>query len=140
MRRFVVDPGVLIAALLSPRGAPAEIYRRWLLGDLEIVTSPLLLAELERVLERPKFRPYVSLSEARRFVALVRRASVLAEDQPPEGPLSLDPGDDYLVALARGSAVRHLVSGDRHLLDAGLSNPQVLTPRQLVDMLEQVDG
>jgi predicted nucleic acid-binding protein len=33
MFRVVLDPGVLIAAVLSPKGAPAELLRHWLAGE-----------------------------------------------------------------------------------------------------------
>jgi uncharacterized protein len=59
MFRVVLDPGVLIAAVLSPKGAPAELLRHWLAGDYELVVSDKLLAELKRVLLRPKFRKYL---------------------------------------------------------------------------------
>jgi predicted nucleic acid-binding protein len=38
--RVVLDPNVLIAALISPRGAPADIYRGLTRGRFESVTSP----------------------------------------------------------------------------------------------------
>lgn len=136
----MIDPGVLIAALLSPTGAPGLIFRRWLQGEIEIVTSPQLLAELKRVLERPKFRPYVSTADARDFISLLRRGTVPGEDHSPTAPLSLDPGDDYLIGLARAVGVRFLVSGDRHLLDAKLADPTVLTPRQLIDLLDHLEA
>jgi putative PIN family toxin of toxin-antitoxin system len=77
--RAVLDPNVLIAALMSPRGAPAALYLAPARGDLEVVVSPLLLAELDRVLARPKFRRYASLEQARAFVGAVARLSVLVD-------------------------------------------------------------
>jgi hypothetical protein len=37
--RAVLDPNVLIAALLSPTGAPAQLVGRWLGGEFELVVS-----------------------------------------------------------------------------------------------------
>ena len=48
--RAVLDVNVLIAALLSPTGAPAQIVSRWLGGEFELIVSGNLLAELERAL------------------------------------------------------------------------------------------
>jgi uncharacterized protein len=53
--RVVLDCNVFISALLSPSGSPAQVLDRWANGDFEVIVSPLLLAELERVLGRPKF-------------------------------------------------------------------------------------
>src|SRR5687768_696977 len=98
VRRVVLDPNVLISALLTPRGASALILIHLRTGAFELVTSPALLAELRTVLRRDKFRPYVSLDEAEEFVELIRRESTSTEDpEPPAVPLSEDPGDEYLI-------------------------------------------
>ena len=135
MLRLVIDPGVLIAALISAKGAPRQLILRWLEGEFELLVSPMLLAELERVLEREKFRKYVSVRDARSYVILFRRFATFVPDvqTPPE--LSLDPGDDYLLALAASQAAHYLVSGDPHL--TRLKNPVVpiATPRAMLDRL-----
>jgi putative PIN family toxin of toxin-antitoxin system len=133
--RVVLDPGVLIAALLSPRGAPAELLRRWLAGDYELVVSPQLLAELERVLLRPKFRQYCTTEEAQAYVAWLRHFATLTQDPPLEAGLTPDPGDDYLVSLARSAQADCLVSGDPHLTALPSPQPPVLNPRAFLDRL-----
>jgi putative PIN family toxin of toxin-antitoxin system len=86
-------------------------------GELELIVSPLLLAELEGVLEREKFRRHVALDAARAFVDLLRRDATVAADPEGTPPLSsADPDDDYLIALAHHERAQ-LVSGDAHLLD-----------------------
>ena len=135
MARAVLDSGVLVAALISPRGAQASLYLMWRGGLYEIVVSPCLLGELERVLARPKFRKYVSGEEASAYVETLRREAAPSPDPPPQPGLTPDPKDDYLVALARATGVDYLVSGDPHL--TGLANPRppVLTPRAFLDLL-----
>ncbi len=130
MRRVVLDPGVLVSALITPTGPPAKLLVQARAGDLELVVSPLLLGELEEVLGREKFRRYVDLDIVHDYVDLLRREALAAHD--PEGPLPLrsaDPDDDYLIALAHSqNAV--LVSGDKHLLDIGGGAP-ILAPADL---------
>lgn len=135
MRRVVLDPNVLISALLTPRGASASILLHLRTGAFELVTSPALLAELRAVLRRDKFRPYVSLEEAEEFVALIRRESTSMEDpEPPAVPLSEDPGDEYLIQLARAARAAALVSGDPHLTRLRSRIP-VKSPREFLDSL-----
>lgn len=136
MLRVVVDPGVLIAALLSAKGAPASILVAWLEGRFHLIVSPGLLAELERVLRRPKFRPYVTEEEAASYVELFRNFAVLIPDPTPVRAVTPDPGDDYLVALARASETDVLVSGDPHLTGLRKLQPPVVTPRAFVNRLE----
>jgi putative PIN family toxin of toxin-antitoxin system len=135
MYRAVLDPGVLIAAILSPKGAPSELLRRWMEGDYELVVSPKLLAELKRVLLRSKFRKYLSEEETQGYVDLFRRFATSMEDPPEIFGLTPDPGDDYLVSLARASSAHFLVSGDPHLTELPDPKPSVLTPRAFLERL-----
>jgi putative PIN family toxin of toxin-antitoxin system len=115
--RAVLDPGVLVSALITPAGASAKLLSEMPVGGFDLVVSPLLLEELEGVLRRDKFRRYADLDAVGDYIDLLRREAVLAAD--PEGPpplRSADPDDDYLIALAK-SANAILISGDRHLLD-----------------------
>lgn len=136
--RAVLDPNVIISALLSPDGAPARIMRAWRDGAFELVASTLLLAELERALAYPKLRRRIPSSAAAEFVAWLREEADLVDDPGlPPGLRSVDPGDDYLIALAADQRVA-LVSGDKHLLVLADRLP-VLTPAQFCDLLAERD-
>ncbi|MEZ5098670.1 MAG: putative toxin-antitoxin system toxin component, PIN family [Thermoleophilia bacterium] len=132
--RAVLDPNVLIAALLSRSGPPGQLLARWLAGAFELVVSELLLAELERALAYSKLRARVPPEEAAAFVSVLASAAVLVSD-PAVFPLrSADPGDDYLLALAE-TARAVLVSGDRHLLELADDLP-IRTARAFLETLE----
>lgn len=135
MRRVVIDPGVLIAALISSDGAPARLYLMWRGGFFELVTCEHLLGELETVLHRPKFRKYVTEEQVRQYVASIRADSIVLPDPPVEVGLTPDPGDDYLVALARTATAELLVSGDCHLTRLVKPDPPVLTPSEFLELL-----
>jgi uncharacterized protein len=113
--RAVLDPNILISALLSRSGSPARIVARWLDGEFELVVSDALLAELGRALAYAKLRERISETEAAEFIALLRQGALGLPDPHQPASRSADPGDDYLLALAE-SAQAVLVSGDRHLL------------------------
>lgn len=136
--RAVLDANVIVSALLSPRGTPATVLRRWLEGSYELILSPLLLGELERALAYPKIRARVTPSEARELIALLRDGAVVREDPDGEPRVrSADPDDDYLIALA-AAAQAIIVSGDRHLLDLEDAIP-VYTPAAFLAVIEQGD-
>ena len=137
MYRVVLDPGVLIAALLSGSGAPARILLAWMEGVFELVVSPKLLSELKAVLLRPKFRPYVAVEEAEAYVSLLERRASTVTDPQPIGGLTPDRNDDYLVNLARAAGAHFLVSGDTHLTGLRRSRPPVLDPRAFLSVLEK---
>ena len=116
MIRAVLDPNVIISALLSRQGSPAAVLRGWLGGRFETIVSPLLLGELKRALTYPKLRQRIDSSEAAAVLKwLADTATVVAdpEDAPPVR--STDPDDDYLITLASTTGAV-LVSGDEHQL------------------------
>jgi putative PIN family toxin of toxin-antitoxin system len=132
-RRVVIDPNVWISALISPSGAPAQVLRAVLAGEVIAVVSPRLVEELSSVLTRPKFRRWVSLSDAEEFAHAVAARAELHADKPQPPRVTRDPDDDYLAALSVGSGAP-LVTGDADLLDADL-HPPALSPRALLDQL-----
>jgi putative PIN family toxin of toxin-antitoxin system len=129
--RAILDPNVIISALLSRDGTPARVLRAWLEGRFDLIVSPLLLEELERALAYPKLAERISAAEAAALVDWLRREAILVDDLA-ERPTSRseDPGDDYLLALAEAERAV-LVSGDRHLLALTEELP-VLTAREFL--------
>jgi uncharacterized protein len=131
--RAVLDPNILIAALLSPSGAPAQLVRRWLAGEFELIVSEALLHELERALAYPKLRKLLAACESAEYLALLRNGGRLAADPPVAAARSEDPGDDYVLALAESERAT-LVSGDKHLLAIADEYP-IQRARRFLDSL-----
>jgi putative PIN family toxin of toxin-antitoxin system len=133
--RAVLDTNVLVSALISPGGGSARLLLELRSGAFEIIVSPLLLAELRDVLRRDKFRRYVSEAEADAYVELIRSDGIVrADPRPPPEPLSADPGDEYLIDLARDAQADALVTGDAHLLDLRAIIP-AMTPAEYLELL-----
>lgn len=130
--RAVLDPNVLISALLSPSGSPAALVARWLAGEFELVVSEQLLAELRRALAYPKLRSRITAEEATAFADLLGRTATRVEDPATSPRRSRDPGDDYLLALAEASAAI-LVTGDQDLF--ALADAPVLSPAAFLKSL-----
>jgi len=132
--RAVFDVNVLIFGLLASGGSSADLIRRWLAGDFEMVVSERLLAELRRALAYPKIRARVPEALAAEFMALVRATASVHPD--PANPLrfSRDSGDDYLIALAESTA-SILVTGDNDILALSASRP-ILTAVEFAARLD----
>jgi len=115
----VLDPNVLVSGALSPRGNPAELIRRWLEGEFELVVSPGLLDELRRVLAYPKIAKRIAPEVADALLRLLENEARAADDPDRPAPIgSSDPDDDYLLTLAAAVGAA-LVSGDGHLTVLG---------------------
>lgn len=132
--RAVLDVNVLIAALLTPDGAPARIVTAWLEGAFELLVSPELIDELRRALAYPKLRQRIAEADAEQFASMLLQDAIVIPDPGEAAPLrSLDPDDDYLIALA-ASAEALLVTGDGHLLELADQAP-IHTPAEFADRL-----
>jgi uncharacterized protein len=134
--RAVLDPNVLVSAVISQAGPPRQILTAWIANRFELIASPTLLEELGDVLGRPKFRRYVNPAVVTEFIDGLSEDAVIVKDPPEPLRVSPDPDDDYLIALARAAGADYIVSGDRDLLDVTDPDPPVLTPRQFLDILD----
>lgn len=133
--RVVIDPNVLVSAAISPAGAPAVILDLIDAGAITAIASPRLLAELDGVLRREKFRTWLELDEVTAYLDEFERLAE-AVDDPSEVPtVGPDPDDDYLIALARTTHADAVVSGDTDLTGLALTDLPTLTPRELLDEL-----
>jgi putative PIN family toxin of toxin-antitoxin system len=123
VRRAVLDPGVLVSALIKPTGPPARLLAQAQMAGFELVVSPLLLKELEVVLLRKKFRRYATEEEVQKYLGFIRQQATAVRDPDERAPITCpDPKDDYLLALAY-SQKAILVSGDSHLLELASGAP-----------------
>ena len=131
MPRAVLDPGVLVSALITPTGIAAKVLRAGREGSFDLLVSRLLLEELEVVLRRDKFRRYLDLDGVSTGIRLLLDEAQMVPDPEEAAPVRCaDPNDDYLIALAHRQEAA-LVSGDRHLLELAGSIP-VFSPREFL--------
>ena len=87
------------------------------------------------MLRRPKFERYLEAREVDELLAQLEAGATLMDDVDPGVPITRDPDDDYLVALAR-AAGGVLVSGDRDVLEADVADVEILSPREFLARLE----
>ena len=123
--RLVLDSNVLVAAL-GTRGMCAELFERVLVAH-EYVIDANILGEVERAL-RTKFRlPEPRVLEA---VALLRGTGQWVDAAPLPAPVSRDPDDDSILALAKASGSRLIVTGgDDRLLLNPRDDVEIVRPR-----------
>ena len=123
---------MLVAALLT-RGAAAQVLDLWLQGRYTLLTSPGQLDELKRVL-REKF-PELPKAKVGRVINLLRFAAQQVWVRKSPG-LSLDPDDDWILAVALEGRADVLVTGDRsHLLGLKMRGLRILLVREFLEVM-----
>lgn len=130
--RIVADTNTLVSGF-GWGGAPGIVVDAILAGRLTMITSPLLLEELDRVLRYPKLAPV--FPEPERILALL---TAIAE--PVEPPLRLavlaDEPDNRVLEAAVAGQADAIVTGDAELLALRVyESIPILTARQLAERI-----
>lgn len=129
--RVVLDTNVVIAAFIA-RGACTDVFER-VVNEHELILSPFILEEFERVMTR---KLGLDGDRVTRAVTLLRRMGCVVDPAPLDSPVSRDPDDDQILALAREHDVRILVTGDDDLLTIGaFEGVPIVSPRQFLTRL-----
>lgn len=135
--RAVFDTNVLLSGLIW-RGAPHHLLAHVRTGDMTLVTSPALLAELAGVVRRPKFADKLTRLgvSAGRVLAEIGRLAEIVDPPPLLSRISRDADDDAVLALAAAARADLIVSGDADLLvllsHAGVP---IVTPAQALALI-----
>ena len=112
--RAVIDTGVAVSAVLLPRSVPRQAFDM-AAAQGRLLVSAATIAELDKVLRRPKFNKYVPEKKRLEFLAaLVREAEVVEVAKAIRE--CRDPKDDKFLELAVSGKASHIISGDADLL------------------------
>lgn len=135
--RVVLDTNVLVSAVFFG-GVPHKVLEAWRDGLIQLVASPSVIDEYQRVGDRLAQRfPGVSLTPF--LVLMLTHGEVIDAPELPAGVCS-DPDDDKFLACAVAGRCDLVVSGDRHLLEVSeFRGIRVLRPRDLLDMIGKRD-
>lgn len=135
--RIVLDTNVSVSGTFFA-GPPSRVLRAWSEGQLQLVISPEILEEYQRVGEAlaGKF-PGVSLKP---LLGLLTVKAEIVSVQPLPERVCQDPDDDKFIACALAGKCKVIVTGDKHLLIvSGFHGIRVLKPRMFVDQYLRSD-
>ncbi len=134
--RVLLDTNILLSALLVRGTPPDKLYEAWRDGHFELVSCKRQLEEIGRVSRRPFFAARLKRSEVGRMVNAIRRIALMYEPASAAA-ISLDPDDDYLLAVANAADADFLVTGDKSglLMLKRHGRTRIVTARTLADMI-----
>jgi len=132
--RAVADTNVVVSGLLWP-GPSRRTLALARTGQLELFTTPALLAELEDVLSRKKFTRRLDLAGVGHQDLVLGYAALAQVIRPAKIPpiIAEDPDDDEVLACALAAHAEVIVSGDRHLVSLGVyQGIRIVKPGELL--------
>jgi len=138
--RAVIDTSVLIRYLIKASPAIRELIEiRWLGDEMQMVSAPDLIKELEGVLGRDYIQALIQPQEGQALLdAIYQKAEILL----PLGTVpsyTRDPKDDKFIACALAGSAGYVVTVDKDILTLqSVTSVQMMTPYQFVAMFKDV--
>ncbi|HCS20715.1 MAG TPA: putative toxin-antitoxin system toxin component, PIN family [Bacteroidetes bacterium] len=111
--RLVVDTNLWISFLIS--GTFSKLDKVLKSGSARLIFSTELLKEFIKVVERPKFKKFISASEITSLLRDIHRYADFIEVITPVN-ICRDVKDNFLLALSNDGKADFLLTGDEDLL------------------------
>jgi putative PIN family toxin of toxin-antitoxin system len=133
MSRVVLDTNILVSALLSPQGPPAQVFLMTILEpDTQLCVSGDIYAEYEEVIRRPRLNR--SDSEISAALRTIREKGLWVKPTEKVRACS-DPDDDVFLECAQAAAAHYLVTGNVKHFPAVWAGTLIVTARQFLDVV-----
>ncbi len=130
----VLDTNIFISAQITPKSNAGKILEEWELGNLEIVISLELLAEIKQAFAYPKVQKYITLTdqELEKYITRIELHSQLVDISETMVEVPTDKNDNHVLATLIASGADWLVSGDSDLLNLQ-KKYNIITPENFVN-------
>ena len=129
--KIVLDTNVFVSSVFFG-GPPHKILEAWRDGKIQLLLSPAILEEYQRVLRELAVRfPEIKVEALIDFI-IVHSEIILPPSLPPV--IQADPSDDKFLECAVAGEATCIVTGDKHLLKLlTFRRIPILKPRQFVE-------
>lgn len=136
--RVVIDTSVFVALLWGHGDICVRLLDLWESRRFVLVTSPQLIDELGRVLQRPKMRNHVDAAEAQALLVSLEQDAVVVSGELTLSGATRDPEDDKVLACALEGEAKIVVTLDPDLLTLeSFQEVRIVNPVQFVMEFDQ---
>jgi uncharacterized protein len=136
--KAVLDTNILASGAISATGTVSTIVDAWRSGQFRVIVSTPILAELERTLQKPYFRRYLTEKQSSRFLKLLQRRASVSPIMVSVHEVATHQEDDVILATAVSAKADYLVTGDSKLQQVGTyQGVAILSPRRFLEILRQ---
>ncbi|MBP7582883.1 MAG: putative toxin-antitoxin system toxin component, PIN family [Spirochaetes bacterium] len=126
--KVVLDTNVLVAALLNPRGIPADILNLVLNEEVTLCYDDRIIGEYRSVLKRDKF--HLDSDDVDTVIDFLEEAGIRVDAKPLKAT-AVDPDDAMFYEVLESSGSDFLVTGNtKHF--AGIKDKRIVTPAEFM--------
>jgi len=138
MRLAVFDTNVIVSAAIKREGAPAKLVMDWVLeGQVQLVTSPSIVAEYREVVRREKFHRYGFPPLWLEF--MIEESLRLPDPEPWPRPVP-DSKDSVFLALAHAAGAWLVTGNLKHFPEAARNGVTLISSPEYLAHLVERDG
>ena len=138
--KVVIDTNVFISSAISTKGAPAQVFNKWLNGAFELIVSDAIMNEYRTALRYEHVRKRHGLTPSQMEKLIDDFLSGVTLVTPTEAAHSVadDPDDDKFLECAQAGGAEFVISGDKHLLNLKeYKDIQILSPSAFLLLLSE---
>ena len=140
MMRVVLDTNVIVSGVVGIRrreSVPGQILRLLHAKRIEVITSDVLLAEIERTLSLDYFAQRTERWDRAKTLDTFREEGIKTTVTVNVEGVASHPEDDLILARALSAQVDYLVTGDKQLLARdGYEGLRIVSPRDFLGLFE----
>ncbi|MGB3306662.1 MAG: putative toxin-antitoxin system toxin component, PIN family [Thermomicrobiales bacterium] len=140
MMRVVLDTNVIVSGVVGIRrreSVPGQILRLFHAKRIEVITSDVLLAEVERTLSLDYFAQRTERWDRAKTLDTFREEGIKTTVTVNVEGVASHPEDDLILATALSAHVDYLVTGDKQLLARdGYEGLRIVSPRDFLGLFE----
>lgn len=131
MKPVVLDTSVLIAGLLSPRGAAAALVDAFFGDRLLLAHTPQIFSEYAEVMERPEFSPAITPADRMGVILKLNFSGIAVKPAPVPTDDWPDADDLPFVAAALATEAKIIITlNPRDFIPALALGLRVLSPSE----------
>jgi putative PIN family toxin of toxin-antitoxin system len=131
--RVVIDTNVFVSGL-NFAGKPGEVLELFVRGDIDVIISPFILSEIERIL-RERFE--WSEGNIHRVLNRIKRQTILVHPKLKVTIIKWKDDDNRILECAIEGKAQYIISGDKkHLLPLKeYQMTKILSPAEFLRVL-----
>lgn len=136
--RAVLDTNVYVSGTILSQGSSYRLLEAWRQQAYILVTSELIILEIERVLHYPRIKERYCIEDEdiSQLLASIRADAFVVAGDYEVDDVSVDPNDDMFLACGLEGDADYIVTGDPDLLNLKYyQGIQIVTATQFLSWL-----